>query len=341
MGENPLYPFTDYFHSNNQVNAVYLNFKCQSGNLSYQAGVRGEYSRFDAIFTSYNMSNVLFAAPVIVPVKGLYPSLLLTEKLKGNSQLQLTFTSRVSKPEVRRLNSTTDFSDPSNYNKGNPGLRPERLTNLELDYNKTWRNISCTIGIYNNLINNALQIIETTPVNDETTTIPENLNNSTTTGLELIGHFGLLKGWDLTANANLFNRDNAAAPQFGIAASHGISWNANITSNVTTIRRLSFQVHADYSAPNVYLQFKNRASFGMDAAAKYDFAGNRASLSLNATDIFNSRKRAFLSSSDAVLLNFERHVISSRATLSFSFRFGKGSGASKPAKQEKRIEDAS
>jgi ferric enterobactin receptor len=157
----------------------------------------------------------------------------------------------------------------------------------------------------------------------------------------LIGHFNLLKGWDLTANANLFNRDNAAAPQYGIAASHGISWNANITSNVTTIRRLSFQVHADYSAPNVFLQFKNRASFGMDAAAKYDFAGNRASLSLNATDIFNSRKRAFLSSSDAVLLNFERHAISSRATLSFSFRFGKGSGASKPAKQEKRIEDAS
>ncbi len=340
-GQTPLYPFTDYFHSNNQVSAVYLNFNGQSGNLSYQAGVRGEDSRLDATFMSYNMSNELFAAPVIVPVKGLYPSLLLTEKFKNNSQLQLTFTSRISKPSVRQLNSTTDFSDPSNYNKGNPGLRPERVTEMELDYNKIWRNISCTIGIYNNLINNALHIIETTPVNDETTTIPENLNNTITTGLELIGHFDLLKGWGLTANANLFNRDNAAAPQYGIAASHGISWNANITSNVTTIPRLSFQVHADYSAPNLYLQFKNRASFGMDAAAKYVFAGNRASLSLNANDIFNSRKRAFLSSSDEVLLNFEQHVVRSRATLSFSFRFGKDSGASKPAKQEKRIEDAS
>jgi len=68
---------------------------------------------------------------------------------------------------------------------------------------------------------------------------------------------------------------------------------------------------------------------------------NRASLSLNATDIFNSRKRAFLSSSDEVSLNFERHVVSSRVTLIFSYRFGKGSGASKPAKQKRRIEDAS
>src|ERR1700734_2173828 len=85
----------------------------------------------------------------------------------------------------------------------------------------------------------------------------------------------------------------------------------------------------------------NRANFGTDAAAKYDLAGNRASISLNATDIFNSRKQAFLSSSDDVLLDFRRHIESSRATLIFSYRFGADSGASKHAKQEKRIEDAS
>jgi len=339
--QTPLYPFTDFFRSNNRVNAAYLNFKGQSGKFSYEAGVRGEDSRLDAIFMSYDTNNVLSATPVIVPVTGLYPSLLLTEKINDNRQLQLSFTSRISKPSVRQLNSTIDFSDPSNFNKGNPGLRPERVTNLEIDYIKTWRNISCTFGVYNNLINNALHITETTPVKDETSTIPENLNNAITTGLELIGHFDLLKGWGLTANANLFNRYNAAAPAFGIAASHGISWNANITSNITPMQRLSFQIHADYDAPNVYLQFRNRASFGMDAAARYNFAGNRASLSFNAPDIFNSRRRAFLSSSDEVLLDFERHRYSSRATLTFSYRFGKSSGASKPAKQEKRIEDAS
>jgi len=79
----------------------------------------------------------------------------------------------------------------------------------------------------------------------------------------------------------------------------------------------------------------------MDAAAKYDFAGNRASLSFNANDIFNSRKRTILRSSDDLLINLEVHRISSRATFTFSYRFGEGSGASKHAKQFKRIEDAS
>ena len=83
-GETPLFPFTDFFRSNNQVNAAYLNCKGQRGNVSYEAGVRGEDSRLDATLRSYDANNELMATPVNVPVKGLYPSLLLTEKLKNN-----------------------------------------------------------------------------------------------------------------------------------------------------------------------------------------------------------------------------------------------------------------
>jgi ferric enterobactin receptor len=339
-GETPLYTFTDLFSSNNLVNAVYLNYKDQIGNFSYQAGIRGEDSHLDATFMSYNANNMLFAAPVKVPVKGIYPSVLLTEKLENNSQVQFTFTNRVLKPTVRQFNSTTDFSDPTNYNRGNPGLIPASVTNLELDYNKTWQNISFTSGIYNNTINNVIRPIQAPPVNDETTTIPENLKRSITTGLEFIGHFDLIKGWDLTANANIFDRDNAAAPQYGITANNGISWNANITTNVTPVQRLSFQIRADYQAPYKNLQDYNRANYGMDVAAKYDFAGNRASLNFNANNVFNSRRRAILRSSDDLLIDLELRTISSRATFTFSYRFGAGSGASKQ-KQVKRIEDAS
>jgi len=339
-GPTPLYTFTDLFSSNNQVDAVYVNYKDQIGNFSYQAGVRGEDSHLDATFMSYNTTDMLVATPIKVPVIGLYPSVLLTEKLENNSQLQFTFANRLSKPTVRQFNSTTDFSDPTNYRTGNPNLVPQSVTNLELDYNKTWQNITFTSGIYYNMIHNVIKYIQSDPVNGETTTMPENLKYSNTTGLELIGHLTIVKGWDLTANANIFDQDNAAAPQYGISANNGISWNANITTNVTPVQRLSFQIHADYTAPYYLLQDRNRANYGMDAAAKYDFAGNRASLSFNANDIFNTRKRAILRSSDDLLIDLEVRTISSRATFTFSYRFGAGSGASK-RKQVKRIEDAS
>jgi len=340
-GGTPLYALTDLFSSNNQVNAVYVNLKNQIGNFSYQAGVRVEDSRLDATFMSYDSSNSLVAAPVIVPVKGIYPTVLLTEKLKNNCELQFTFARRISKPSVRQYNSTTDFSDPTNYNQGNPRLIPASVTDLEVDYIKTWQHLSLTSGIYNNTIINVIHPIQETPVNDETTTISENLKRSVITGLEFIGRFDILKSWDLTANVNIFDRYNAAAPQYGISANNGISWNANITSNVRPIQRLSLQIHADYKSPYMNLQDRNRPNFGMDGAAKYDFAGNRASLSFNAIDIFNSRKRAILRSSDELIIDLFLRTVGSRATVTFTYRFGRDPSKQKEPKQVKRIEDAS
>ncbi|HXD76661.1 MAG TPA: outer membrane beta-barrel protein [Puia sp.] len=341
QGETPQYALTDLFTSNNQVNAVYLNLSNQIGHFSYQAGVRGEDSRLDATFMSYDSTNILVAIPVIVAVKGIYPSVLLAEKLKNNTRLQFTFARRISEPSVRQFNSTTDFSDPTNYNQGNPRLKPAGVIDLGFDYIKTWPHISFTSGIYNNTVTNAVHPIQELPVNDETTTIPENLKRAITTGLEIIGVFDILKGWDLTANANIFDRYNAAAPQYGIAANNGISWNANITTNVRLIQRLAFQIHADYKAPYMNFQDRYRANFGMDGAAKYDFAGNRASLSCNAIDIFNSRKRAVLRSSDDLIINLFLRTVGARATLTFSYRFGRDPSRQKASKQVKRIEDAS
>jgi ferric enterobactin receptor len=81
----------------------------------------------------------------------------------------------------------------------------------------------------------------------------------------------------------------------------------------------------------------------MDAAAKYDFAGNRASLSFNANNIFNGRKVSLLRSSDDVLIDLEVRRVSSRATFTFSYHFGHASKqqTEKESKQVKRIEDAS
>jgi outer membrane receptor protein involved in Fe transport len=346
MGTSPLYAFTSFFSSNNQVHAVYVNYQDQIANFSYQLGLRAEDSHLNATFMSYDANNSLFAEPVKVPSVGLYPSVLLTEKLENNSQLQFTFTNRVSRPTARELNSATDFSDPVNYERGNPGLTPESISSLELGYNKTWQNISFTSAIYYNRINNVIKHIESYPIDGIVITTAQNLKRSTTTGLELIGHFDVVKGWDFTANANIYERDNDAAPQFGIAQNTSLSWNANVTNNITLLQKLSFQIRADYRAPDMIVQDKNHSAFGMDAAAKYDFPGNKASLSFNANDVFNSRKWAFLRSSDDLLLDFERRTISSRATLTFTYRFGSGPGSSKQprkkeAQRDKRIDDAS
>jgi len=341
----PIYAFTNLFGSNKQVHAVYLNYQSQVKNFNYEIGLRGEDARLNATYKGYDANNVLYSTPISVPSKGLYPSIFLTQKFQHDQQLQFSFTNRVTRPTPRELNPSTDFSDPTNYETGNPHLMPESINSVQLGYNKSWQNITFTSGLYYNRLSNVIKHIESAPVNGVIITMAQNLKHSTTTGLELIGHFDLMKTWDVTANANIFERHNDAAPQYGIAANSGLSWNANITNNVTLVKNLAVQVRADYRAADMIVQDRNRPAFGLDAGAKYDFPGNKASLSFNSVDIFNSRKWAFLRSSDALLLDFERRTVGSRATLTFTYRFGKSLGIRRqPKKKEdnpdKRVDDA-
>jgi outer membrane receptor protein involved in Fe transport len=343
---NPIYPFTNFFGSNKQIHAIYLNYKNQVNNFSYEIGLRAEDAHLNATYYGYDANNFLYGSPIKVPGKGLYPSVFLIKKFIDDQQLQFSFTNRVTRPTPRELNPSTDFSDPTNYEIGNPHLIPESINSLELGYNKSWQNITFTSSLYYNRLNNVIKHIESAPINGIIITTAQNLKHSTTTGLELIGHFDLINAWDVTANANIFHRQNDAAPQYGIAENSGLSWNANITNNVTLIKNLAVQIRADYRAADMIVQDRNRPAFGLDAGARYDFPGNKASLNFNSIDIFNSRKWAFLRSSNALLLDFERRTVGSRATLTFTYHFGKSLGIHKqPKKKEdnpdRRIDDAS
>ncbi len=340
------YGFTNFFNSNNQVNAVYVSYQNQIKNFSYQLGLRAEDATLKETLQAYDADNNLHTTPLKIPNKGLYPSILLTQKFAGAQQLQFNYTRRVTRPTPGELNPFVDISDPVNYGTGNPALLPEDIQNLELGYNKTWAQVSLTSSLYYNHVSNVIKHVESDPIDGVITTTPQNLNGSTSTGIESIGHFGWFKVWDFTANLNIYHRQNDAAPQFGITETSGFSWNANITNNINVVKNLSVQIRTDYKANDLLVQDRNHASFGADAAAKYDFANKKASLSLNGRDIFNSRKWSFTRVSDDTILDFERRTQGARASLTFTYHFGKSTATPKTikkndAQREKRIDEES
>ncbi len=340
------YSLFNVFNISNRVHALYVSYTGRYKDFSYQAGLRAEDALLTATFVSYDTANVLHATPVKVANAGLYPSILLTQKFKNNQQLQLSYTRRVTRPAAREITTYLDVSDPVNYITGNPGLLPEIIHSVELSYRKNWQSTSVTASAFLIMRNDVIKNIESAPVNDVVVTTAQNLPRSVSTGLELTAHITPLKAWDFTANTNIYLRTNAAAPHFGIAESSGLSWNANITNNLTLVKNLMLQVRADYRSADAILQDLNRPAFGLDAGAKYDFPNKKAGLTLSSRDIFNSRKWAFLRESQTNLLDFVRRTQTSRISLTFTYNFGKSRAATKkpnkPEEQrEKRIDEAS
>lgn len=323
----------NFFQTNNQVHAVYINYRQQYKAYTIQAGLRAEAGRFAATLKNYDSAGALVSTPINVNTNGLYPALFVTRQFQHAQQVQLSYTRRINRPTPKNINPSADVSDPVNYAMGNPALRPEDLHSIELTYKKTWPAVTFTSGFYYNQVNNVIRNIQGDPVNDVTITIPENLRRAINTGLELIGNVRVGKIWSFTANINVYDRINAAAPQYGIAATNGLTWSGNITNDFSLAKGFSAQLRADYKAREVVLQDRFRAAYGFDAGAKYDFAHNRATLSFSARDIFNTRRPAFLRVSDALLLNWQRVTYSARASLIVTWRFGKNESETKQPKR--------
>ena len=326
------YSLINFFSTSNQVHALYIDYRQQFTAYTLQAGLRAEASRFVTTVQNYDQAGMLVSTPININTNGLYPALFVTRQFQHAQQVQLSYTRRINRPTNRNINPSPDLSDPVNYAVGNPALKPERLHSIELTYKKNWTGATLTTGLYYNQVNNMIKSIQRDPVNDVTITIPENLPRAINTGLELIGTMRACRVWSFTANINIYERINSAAPQFGIEAINGISWNGNITNDFSLAKGLSTQVRADYKASEVILQDRYRPAYGFDAGAKYDFAHNHATLSCSARDIFNTRRPAFLRKSDALLLDWQRITYSARALLAFTWRFGNNSSEAKHPK---------
>ncbi|WP_316850161.1 TonB-dependent receptor domain-containing protein [Pedobacter agri] len=310
------------FNSKDQVHALYLNYQNQIKDFGYQLGLRAEDARLDTHLEGYN-GNVLVGSDGNIRYRRLYPSVFLTQKLKGEQQVQLSYTRRVNRPRPWDTNPFLDVSEPFNYRQGNPNLLPEDVHSFELGYSKYFKKVTLTSSLYFRQTNDVIQRVRSTPVNGIITSTPQNLTNQINTGLELIGRFDLVKALNFTTNVNLYQAKFAGDTRFDIPTSSGFSWNANITANLTVAKDVSLQLRGDYRAPEVMAQGKRNAMYGIDGGAKYDFPNKKASLSFNVRDVFNTRRWSMTTEDRATIVDFERQMQGTMGNLTFSYRFGK------------------
>ena len=312
------------FDSKDQVHALYVNYQNQLKDFGYQVGLRGETATLDTRMGAYDQNGAIAYSPGQVAYTRLYPSVYLTQKLKGDHQLQASYSRRVNRPRGWDTNPFLDVSNPLSYRRGNVNLKPEDVHAFEISHSKFFKKISLVSSIYLRKTNDVIQRVRTDPdENGITLTTPQNLTNSINSGLELIGKFNLVKKWDFTANVNLYQRSIKGVPAFGIVENDGFSYNANLTNNFTLPYGISLQVRGEYRAKEIMAQGVRKAMYGIDAGAKMDFYGKKASLSLNVRDLLNTRKWEMQTVGNTSIMDFSRYMQGQMANLTLSYRFGK------------------
>lgn len=327
------------------VLAAYTTYTNQLKSFGYQLGLRVESSGYDGelVKTNESFSN---SFPL-----SFFPSVFLSQKLKKDQELQLNYTRRINRPNFFQLSPFTDSSDFLNPRKGNPDLEPEFTNSFEVSYQKIFKNKDNFLAsLYykhtDNMITSYQQKFES-PVNGEDYILHTfiNANSSYVTGLELTMKNKVTKWWDLTSNLNLYtskiNVNDPSLPEQDQFA----SWFGKVNNTFKLPKNFSFQLTAVYNSktvlppggsggggggmgmmfgPSSSAQGYVRSNYYADMGVKYEFLKNRAaSISLNMSDVFRTRRSYTYSESQYITQDIFRRRDPQLLRLNFSWRFGK------------------
>jgi iron complex outermembrane recepter protein len=317
------------FRYREQVHSLYGNYTNTLGKFGYQLGGRLEQTLTNSIQKTTGqdfVNNYL----------NFFPSVFLSYKLPNEQQWQLNYSRRINRPSIWNLNPFVNYSDPLNIRFGNPRLNPELTNAFEVSYLKGWKNFFLTSSAYYRQTNDVIQRIIT--VNEGQVPVPtylnpdslstflisfENLNTRTAYGFEFIGRTTITKWWNVTTNFNFFRSAINGTNLETNFNNANVSWSVMLMSNMSIPKIAQVQLNGNYRGPVATAQGIMQAMYGINLGVKRDVLKNNGSVSLNVSDIFDTRQFGMVTSGP----NFDQTSLRKRetriATLTFTYNFGK------------------
>jgi outer membrane receptor protein involved in Fe transport len=280
------------FIYNQDIQALYATYTGRLNKFGYQLGLRGEYSSIETRSLGYGDTNVPFHYNDYF---NLFPSLFLSYALPADNEIQANYTRRISRPRGPQINSFKNITDSTNISFGNPDLLPEYSNSFELNYIKSWQNHILSFSGYYRSTDNIVQRISYIDDNIMKSTF-ENIAGMSSAGTEIVVKNKFAHFVDLTTTVNLFYSqlegfsylpEGAATPVTGVAQEN-FSWDAKMIANFVFPKLFSLQLTGDYRAKQLIAQGYRKANYSLDAGIRRVFG--KISASINARDIFNSRK---------------------------------------------------
>jgi len=321
------------------VNALYTQLGSKFGKFNILGGLRMEASDIGIeLINTNDFTNKKYT--------NWFPSIFLGYEFSETEQFTISYSKRLRRPRSRYINPFPSRSSNTNLFQGNPDLDPTFTDAYDLAYLKRWDKVSLTTSIYYNRSSGVFQFItqETgdfvtlenpdDPANPVVVPVqartPINLATDNRYGGELTATYTPKKSWRLTWNLNVFqqqlrgdydyiNFQNEEITQNFDA--DNFTWFTRFSAKIPLPGKIDFQANAFYGGPSQNAQSTNKGILSTNLAFSKDVIKDKATLSLNVSDLFNSRKRRSETRTDNVFTYSEFQRRERSINLSFLYRF--------------------
>ncbi len=288
------------FLYNQDVHALYVTYGGKWNKLSYQAGLRGEYTSVDSRSMSWDTATAGESRGKRFEKEyfQLFPSAYLSYDLGKGNELQANYSRRIQRPWSNQLNSFRNVSDATNVSFGNPDLDPEYTDSFELNYIKNWERQTFSASLYWRATKDVIQRINYMTDANVMYTTYENVTHRRQGGMELVSRNSIGKFLNLTSTVNLYYNKmdgfefmpaGAVEPVIG-NGDERFSWNARVIANFLLPAGFSLQLTGSYNSREVIAQGTRDATYALDAGIRKSLLKNKLSISISARDLLDSRR---------------------------------------------------
>lgn len=318
------------------VNALYTQFGSKIGKFSYMGGLRWEDTRVEInqfthqIFKTKKYDN-------------LFPSVFFSYEFNEETNISLSYSKRISRPRSRMINPFSNLSSNVSLFRGNPDLDPSLTDAIDFGLLKRWGNqFTLSSSMYFNHTKDATQFVRyVEEINgiDVLVTSPVNLGVRERFGFDFTLNYNPYRWWRLNGSFNLYRNEtkgdytyydlnnNLVRQNFDNVA---YSWFSRLTSRVTLPYKIDWQTNITYNAPEENAQGRSKGILHANLAFSKDILKDKATLTLNVSDVFNSRKRIYETELPVQNTYSEMQWRERQISLSFTYRFNRQKERERP-----------
>ena len=270
------------------VYAPFLLLKHEGEKFAIQAGTRVEFTnrRSDYSYDDENSNRVTL--PDRNRFINFFPSAHVTYNFSETHQLYLSYSRRIQRPNYWKLVPLEQYESPYSYYTGNGDLQPAYTDALEAGYKKSWDKNFISVEVFTRKTDNVIQSY--TKAGSENTLIlsPENVGQSWSTGVEIMGGVNIFSWWNSNLSTSLY--DYRLNVDFNDSQYTRKQFKTDTRWNNSFILPKSFVLKWDlsYNSPYKTAQSKRDAFWVSNIALKKEFNEGKWITTLVYKNIFSS-----------------------------------------------------
>lgn len=324
LGENGMFirndSLSNILNYGENVTAVYSQFGKKINKFSLLLGLRMENTQITIDQeTTGDLSKKKYTS--------LFPTVNLGYELTEKSSMTLGYNRRIRRPRGRFLNPFPSRSSEANIFQGNPDLDPVFSNGVDLGYLHRWKGFTLNTSIYYTRSTDVFEFIseDTGQVTNNGDAVvrrfPVNLSSNDRYGFELTMMYRPYKWWTLNSDFNFFQSNTQGLFNGQDFGADIFSYFVRLNSKVTLPAKIDFQTRLFYSGPRRNAQSETEGVFSTNLAFSKDILNEKGTVSLNVSDLFNSRVRRTETLTDTFASESEFQWRARQITASFSYRF--------------------